>query len=212
MIHAVKRELRVLGTSLCLLSTALLAVLVLLALAAGDLLALSLPAFEMALPLYAAIAVGEWGKLRADGGFEVIAAQSRDLFPWVLARYLAVMGVVCLFALAGMAAMSLARGELPLWEMAAVSFPTVFLFSSLSALCALLFSREHIASLVCGVLWLAALLARGLLRLPWVQYVYPFLRFAGDENGVWPVNKAVMTALDLLLWGLAYRFAKRPAR
>ena len=111
-----------------------------------------------------------------------------------------------------MAAVSLARGELPLWEMAAVSFPTVFLFSSLSALCALLFSREHVASLVCGVLWLAALLARGLLRLPWVQYVYPFLRFAGDENGVWPVNKAVMTALGLLLWGLAYRFAKRPAR
>lgn len=212
MIHAVKRELRVLGSSLCLLSAALLAALVLLALAAGDLLALSLPAFEVALPLYAAIAVGEWGKLRTDGGFEVIAAQSRDLFPWVLARYLAVMGVVCLFALAGMAAVSLARGELPLWEMAAVSFPTVFLFSSLSALCALLFSREHVASLVCGVLWLAALLARGLLRLPWVQFVYPFLRFAGDENGVWPVNKAVMTALGLLLWGLAYRFAKRPAR
>ena len=36
MIHAVKRELRVLGTSLCLLSAALLAALVLLALAAGD--------------------------------------------------------------------------------------------------------------------------------------------------------------------------------
>ena len=166
MIHAVKRELRVLGSSLFLLSAALPAALVLFALAAGDLLALSLPAFEVALPLYAAIAVGEWGKLRADGGFEVIAAQSRDLFPWVLARYLAIMGVVCPFALAGMAAVSLARGELPLWEMAAVSFPTVFLFSSLSALCALLFSREHVASLVCGVLWLAALLARGLLRLP----------------------------------------------
>ena len=59
MIHAVKRELRVLGSSLCLLSAALLAALVLLALAAGDLLALSLPAFEVALPLYAAVFTGD---------------------------------------------------------------------------------------------------------------------------------------------------------
>ena len=47
MIHAVKRELRVLGSSLFLLSAALLAALVLFALAAGDLLALSLFLFFM---------------------------------------------------------------------------------------------------------------------------------------------------------------------
>ena len=53
---------------------------------------------------------------------------------------------------------------------------------------------------VCGVLWLAALLARGLLRLPGVEYVYLFLRFAGDEHSVWPINKAVLSAAGLLLW------------
>lgn len=212
MIRAVIREMRLLGGGLPLLSAALLAALVLLARAAGDLLSLSFPAFETALPLFAAIAVGEWGKTRTDGCFDLAAAQSPRLFPWVLARYLAVMAVTCPFALAGMAAVGLLRGEVPLWEVAAVSFPTVFFFSSLSAFLGLRLGREHAASLTCGVLWLAALLSRGFLRLPWVRYVYPFLRTAGDEGGVWTVNKAVMTALGLLLWALTYRLSRRSFR
>ncbi|MFR5134603.1 MAG: hypothetical protein ACLTEG_05835 [Acutalibacter sp.] len=60
--------------------------------------------------------------------------------------------------------------------------------------------QEHLATLVCCLLWLAALLTRSLLRLPGVEYVYPFLRFAGDQHGVWLWNKAALTGTGLLLW------------
>ena len=69
------------------------------------------------------------------------------------------------------------------------------------------------AALACGLLWLAALLARGLLRLPGVECVYPFLRFAGDPNGIWLRNKAVLAAAGALLWAsIAWRCRPRRRR
>ena len=61
-------------------------------------------------------------------------------------------------------------------------------------------------TLVCGLLWLVALLTRSLLRLPGVEYVYPFLRFAGDQHAAWLWNKAALAGLGLLWW-VIYWFA-----
>ena len=85
-------------------------------------------------------------------------------------------------------------------EMVLLCLPTGFFFASVAALVGSLSSQEHLATLVCCLLWLAALLTRSLLRLPGVEYVYPFLRFAGDQHGVWLWNKAALTGTGLLLW------------
>ena len=53
---------------------------------------------------------------------------------------------------------------------------------------------------MCGLLWLVALLTRSLLRLFGVEFVYPFLCFAGDQHGVWLYNKAVLAGMGLFLW------------
>ena len=89
---------------------------------------------------------------------------------------------------------------LALGEMLLLCLPTGFFFASVAALVGSLSSQEHLATLVCCLLWLAALLTRSLLRLPGVEYVYPFLRFAGDQHGVWLWNKAALTGTGLLLW------------
>ena len=92
-----------------------------------------------------------------------------------------------------MLAAACVRPGLALGEMLLLCLPTVFFFASVAALVGSLSPQEHLATLVCCLLWLAALLTRSLLRLPGVEYVYPFLRFAGDQHGVWLWNKAALT-------------------
>ena len=88
--------------------------------------------------------------------------------------------------------------------------PTVFFFASVAALVGGLSSQEHLPTLVCGLLWLVALLTRSLLRLPGVEYVYPFLRFAGDQHGVWLWSKAALAGIGLLLWAALGLLAEKP--
>ena len=111
-----------------------------------------------------------------------------------------------LFALTTMLAASSVRPGLALGEMLLLYLPTAFFFVSLAALVGRLSRQEHLPTLVCGLLWLVALLTRSLLRLPGVEYVYPFLRFAGDQHTVWLWNKAVLAGLGLLWW-VIYWFA-----
>ena len=57
---------------------------------------------------------------------------------------------------------------------------TALFLSSLALLCSLVFSAEHIATMICGTVWLLAMLLRRLLRFKYVEYVYLFIRFARD--------------------------------
>ena len=187
-------ELKIAGINFLLGTAALSLALVLFAALAGELLDFAPIAFEVVFPLYAAIAVGEWGRSRSDLAFEAIAAQSPARFPWMLWRFFAVFAAVSLFALATMLAAACVRPGLALGEMVLLCLPTGFFFASVAALVGSLSPpQEHLATLVCCLLWLAALLTRSLLRLPGVEYVYPFLRFAGDQHGVWLWNKAALT-------------------
>ena len=95
-------------------------------------------------------------------------------------------------------------------EMLLLYLPTAFFLASVAALVGGLSPQEHLPTLVCGLLWLVALLTRSLLRLPGVEYVYPFLRFAGDQHGVWLWSKAALAGIGLLLWAALGLLAEKP--
>ncbi len=204
MIRKLKNELKIAGSNLFLISIAFAAALIFLAVTAGNLLDLSSIGFEVLFPFFAAIAIGEWGKTKADDNYDVIASQSKSLFKWVASRYFAIWGTVSLMAAVAMAAVFLIRGEMSLSELFLTYLPTSFFLSSLSAYIGLCYSQEHIATLVCGIIWLVMLLIRNLLRIPGVEYFYLFIRFAGDINGVWLVNKAILSVAGLAMWCAIY--------
>ena len=127
-------ELKIAGINFLLVTAALSLALVLFAALAGELLDFAPIAFEVVFPLYAAIAVGEWGRSRSDLAFEAIAAQSPARFPWMLCRFFAVFAAVSLFALATMLAAACVRPGLALGEMVLLCLPTGFFFASVAAL------------------------------------------------------------------------------
>lgn len=205
MIGKYKLELRIIGYNLPLLAAAMTIALCFFALLFGELIDLSCLGFEIIFPFFSAIAVGEWGRTRADANYDVIAAQSKSLFRWILGRYLTVWSVCGPAALLGMAAVSVIRAEMSVGELVLTCLPTALLLSSLAALTGLLCPQEHMAALVCGLVWLASLMLRGLLRFPGVACFYLFLRFAGVRDDLWMTNKAILCLMGLALWCLIYK-------
>lgn len=203
-----KNEWKIMGSSPVLISLGMAALLSLLAVAGGDLLDVSKLGFEVLFPFFAAIAVGEWGKTRTDMNFELIAAQGRSLFTWVVFRYIAVFSTVGMAAVLGMAVASGVRNEMPLGDMLLMCFaPTMFL-STLGLLIGLTSAQEHRAVLVCGIVWLISMLVRSVLRVPGVEYIYLFICYSGDVHGVWRLNKAVLLGITGVLWCGIYLVCK----
>ena len=200
-------EWKTAGPDFLIISTALTAVLLIFSVTAGELIDFYPVVFEVIFPFYAGIAVGEWGKTRADDNFDVIAAQGKSVFLWAVLRYVVVFGTVCFFALICMAGAGFLRNRMAadtvpvsFGEMFLMFFPTAFFLSSLCALVGMKCRQEHVASLTGGVVWLTALLTRGCLRFPGVEYIYPFICFAGDENHVRLWNKGILTAAGGVIW------------
>lgn len=203
-----KSELKIFGITPVLIWLSVAAVFALLSVSGGELLRLSHAGFEVVFPILTSIAVSEWGKSRADDNFDVIAAQSRSLFLWVLHRSMAVFMEAAAFALTAMLLVSVLRREMPVSEMLLLYLSPAFFLSTVSVLVGLCFSREHIATLLCGMLWMFVLMARSLARLPGVEYFYLFIRFVGDQNEVWIINKVILGVLSLLLWCIVYRICE----
>ncbi len=202
-------ELKILGINPFLISAAVVASFGLLAYIGGELLNLSYMGFEVILPFYSAIAVSEWAKVRTDANYDIIAAQSKSLFAWVLRRFLTVFCIVALFALLGTVIVSLIRGEMPWHEILLLYLAPAFFLSTVSILCSFLFRHEHISILICGVIWLLEMLTRSMLRYPGYQYVYLFIRFAGDQNDIWLTNKLILIGISLILWAMLYFLCKK---
>lgn len=131
------------------------------------------------------------------------------MFQWVFFRFLTVFTTVSTFAFFGMLIVSVLRNEMPLYEILLTYFSPALLLSTLSVLLGICFSQEHIATMVCGVIWLAAMLTRALLRIPGMEYSYLFIRYAGDQNGIWLWNKIVLIVISLLIWGVIYMVCKK---
>ncbi len=205
----IKSELKIMGVNPILILSALVAVFATLSIFAGELLTLSYIGFEVIFPFFAAMSVGEWGKLRADDNYDVIAAQGRSLFSWVCYRFMAVFVTVSLFALLSMAIVSYGRNEIPLWEMVLIYIPPALFLSTLTVFFNLHYTQEHISTLTCGIIWLITMLIKSLLRFPGVEYVYLFIRYAGDQNGIWLTNKAVLFIICIVMWGGVYLSCKK---
>ena len=201
-MRRVKNELKIAGVNPILILASIVAVFAFLSVVGGELLFLSNIGFEVIFPIFTAIAVSEWGRFKSDDNFDIIAAQCRSLSAWIFYRFIAVFGEAAGFAFSAMLLVFAARQEMPLWEMAFLYFPPAFFLSTVSVLFGVCLSQEHAATLFCGMVWLSALMARSLLQIPGVEYVYLFIRYAGDPNGIWLMNKGVLCAASLLLWGV----------
>lgn len=202
MIRRATSELKITGINFFIISAAFTSALIVLSAMAGELLDFYPVSFEVLFPFFAMIAVGEWGKTRADSNFDMIAAQSSSLFHWVLLRYVITFGISSVFAFFCMVFSAIFRYELPLWELLIIYFPPAFFLSSLCALFGICYTGEHTATAACGIVWLIVLLMRGLLRISGVEYIYLFIRYADNQNPVWLWNKGIITAAGLLLWGI----------
>ena len=166
MIAQIESEVKIFGINFFIVSVTFTVAMIVLSIIAGDLLDFYPVSFEVVFPFFVTIVVGEWGKTRADSNFDIIAAQSKSLFNWVLLRYIIAFAISSLFAVFSMAGSSVMRYEMPIWELIIIYFPTTFFLTSLCALLGIMCSQEHIATLVCGVIWLVILLTRSLLRFP----------------------------------------------
>lgn len=209
MIKRVENEIKIIGINFFIVSAAFTIALVVLSAIAGELLDFYPVSFEVIFPFFVIIAVGEWGKTRADSNFDIIAAQSNSLFHWVLLRYAITFGMSSVFAVLCMVLSSAFRYELPLLELLVIYFPPTFFLSSLCALLGIHYAGEHIATLVCGIVWLIVLSIRGLLRISGVEYIYLFIIYADNQNPVWIWNKSIIVVTSLFLWGIIYLRCKK---
>lgn len=172
---------------------------------AGDLVNWNYLGFEVVFPLYTAIMVGECVKTRSDPMFEVIEAQSASLFQWILARCLYVFSSVGIFAAAAMLVPQTSKSAAPFGELLFVFLPTSFFLSSLGILCSLFTKNAHAATAVCAIYALFSLLVRSLLRFPFVQRFYPFIRFADESSPLWFQNKCNLMVIGMVMWILIDR-------
>lgn len=203
-------ELKILGINPIFILSSLVVVFTIIAFFAGEMLNLSLIGFEVIFPFIAAMFVGEWGKIKADDNYDVIAAQGKSLISWVLYRSATVFATVTLFAVLCMAIVFHIRYEIPLVEMYLIYLSPALMLSTLTVLGNLIFTQEHVSTLVCGMIWLLAMFSKSMLRFPAVEYIYPFIRFAGDRNNIWLVNKIVIIAICVVLWtGICLVYGKK---
>lgn len=120
------------------------------------------------------------------------------------------MPSVTLFAILCMVIVFHIRYEIPLLEMILIYISPAFMLSTLTVLCNLIFTHEHVSTLVCGIIWLLAILSKSMLRFPVVEYIYPFIRYAGDQNRIWLTNKTIIIAICAVIWtGICLAYCKK---
>ena len=166
--------------------------------------------FEVLFPFYGAIVIGEWCKTRTDPMFEVISAQSKSLFGWIVRRFGLLFGAICIFAFAGMLGVPIIKGEGSIPDLLLTFFPVAFFLSSASVFISLLWNAPHIPAMAAGLLWLFSIMCMSLLRFTPIQYFYLFIRYAGVSGAVWIVNKIILLSISIVLWlGTAFFCKKR---
>ena len=156
--------------------------------------------FEVLFPFYMAIAIGEWCRTRSDQMFDVISAQGKSLFLWIVRRFLLLFVAVPVFAVMGMFAPFIITKTFMTGDLLLPFLPTAFFLSSVCVFLSLLSSVPHIPTMAVGVIWLFSIMSMSLLRFQPVQYFYLFVRFAGIDNSVWIVNKMILLLSGIALW------------
>ena len=182
----VRLETKIMGINPFWISALLTAAFLIVCATGGDNVNWGYWGFEVLFPFYMAVAVGEWCRIRADQIFDVISAQGKSLFLWMVRRFLVLFVTVTVFAVIGKLLMTF--------------LPTAFFLSSVCIFLSVLSSIPHIPTMAVGVIWLFSIMSMSLLRFRPIQYLYLFIRFAGVDSSIWILNKLVLLVAGIVLW------------
>lgn len=196
----VRLETKIMGINPFWISALLTAAFLIVCATGGDNVNWGYLGFEVLFPFYMAVAVGEWCRIRADQIFDVISAQGKSLFLWIVRRFLVLFVTVTVFAVIGMLGTVIITKAACIGELLLIFLPTSFFLSSVCVFLSALSSIPHIPTMAVGVIWLFSIMSMSLLRFRPIQYLYLFIRFAGVDSSTWILNKLVLLVAGLILW------------
>lgn len=196
----VKLEAKIMGINPFWISALLTAAFLIVCVTGGDNVNWGYLGFEVLFPFYMAVAVGEWCRIRADQIFDVISAQGKSLFLWMVRRFLVLFVTVTVFAVIGMFGTVIITKTASIGELLMTFLPTAFFLSSVCIFLSVLSSIPHIPTMAVGVIWLFSIMSMSLLRFRPIQYLYLFIRFAGVDSSIWILNKLVLLVAGIVLW------------
>lgn len=193
-------EAKIMGINPFWISALLTAAFLIVCATGGDNVNWGYLGFEVLFPFYMAVAVGEWCRIRADQIFDVISAQGKSLFLWIVRRFLILFVTVTAFAVIGMLGTVIITKSASIGELLLTFLPTAFFLSSVCIFLSVLSSIPHIPTMAVGGIWLFSIMSMSLLRFRPIQYLYLFIRFAGVDSSTWILNKLVLLVAGLILW------------
>lgn len=196
----VRLETKIMGINPFWISALLTAAFLIVCVTGGDNVNWGYLGFEVLFPFYMAVAVGEWCRIRADQIFDVVSAQGKSLFLWMVRRFLVLFVTVTVFAVIGMLGTVIITKTASIGELLMTFLPTAFFLSSVCIFLSVLSSIPHIPTMAVGVIWLFSIMSMSLLRLRPIQYLYLFIRFAGIDSSIWILNKLVLLVAGIVLW------------
>lgn len=195
----VRLETKIMGINPFWISALLTVAFLIVCATGGDNVNWGYLGFEVLFPFYMAVAVGEWCRIRADQIFDVISAQGKSLFLWMVRRFLVLFVTVTVFAVIGMLGTVIITKTASIGELLMTFLPTAFFLSSVCIFLSVLSSIPHIPTMAVGVIWLFSIMSMSLLRFRPIQYLYLFIRFAGVDSSIWILNKLVLLVAGIVL-------------
>ena len=195
----IRLEAKIVGINPRWISALLTAAFLIVCATGGDNVNWGYLGFEVVFPFYTAIAVGEWCRIRADPMFDVISAQGKSIFLWIVRRFLLLFVTVTVFAVVGIFG-TVTITQASAGDLLLTFLPTAFFLSSVCIALSLLSSVPHIPTMAVGVIWLFSIMSLSLLRFRPIQYLYLFIRFAGVDSSTWILNKLVLLVAGSTLW------------
>lgn len=194
----VRLEAKIMGINPFWISALLTVAFLIVCATGGDNVNWGYLGFEVLFPFYMAVAVGEWCRIRADQIFDVISAQGKSLFLWIVRRFLILFVTITAFAVIGMLGTVIITKAASTGELLLTFLPTAFFLSSVCIFLSVLSSIPHIPTMAVGVIWLFSIMSMSLLRFRTVQYLYLFIRFAGIDSSTWILNKLALLIVGII--------------
>jgi len=202
-------EIRKCGINVVWITAAVLVAFIILCITGGDLVNLPVLGFEVMCPFLIAILVCEWVETLSDPMIDVIWVHSKSLFQWVLNRFIVVAGISGTLCALCMFCLRLWVLDFSLVELSFVFIATAFFFTSIGVFTSFLTKQPHVPAVVCGMIWLFALMARSLIRLSVIAYIYPLLKFADNDTEMWITNKIILLTVSVCLWLWIYFICRK---
>lgn len=205
----IKKECKIMGIHPVWITALLTGAFLAVCAAGGNNIHWGYVGFEIVFPFYTAIAVGEWCRVRTDPMFEVIAAQGKSLFLWIIRRYILLLAGVLIFTIAGICGTVALKPGMDAAGLLLTYIPGAFFLSSLCVVISIRTSTPHMPVMITGVIWLFSLIAVSMTRYKPVSYIYLFIRYAAGGDRIWYVNKTILIVSGLCLWLISYGMCRK---